>query len=603
MDFHRTWRRLLLAAIAMGAHSAWSEDDGDPKQGGVHQLVAASSADEALWAEQRLDMAAGDMALQDMEENPHRGIDAAIWFGKVLSLDQALDLPGQENANSEDSIADRSIYFCGKAMEASDAKAYLLTRSTSEQEAFKQAERVLAQEKSQGAEYAANLAEMARNYDRNKNGYLDAIVVDYELLDLFSGMTFKDDINQEFSRAQERYADQLAQEQERRDALAEERLARHDAGLYFEAMKPTGDLLPIPSASDQAMALSTITAHYGVVDGMSVARQRSIARRLAADADLKHASPAGVYAMLQLSERLAQASEEYATLLSDIAMEAGQFAGINADHKARAALTAMGKPAAKAALKLLLDNYDDTANSTLGLVYIGQLGHWKEGMQMVSIGSDQHLKAAVRQEWQQPTTTAQLIAMGDTWYAIGQKAALANRGGLWARAEMWYQRVEFRVTGKELQHVTANLQTIDAASPEAVEDWSAITPAEFSRLRGQSLLLDAHVGQLDTGIALKADQSVRVVVAPLDCWHWTNPVGQATTVEACSGYDVKVLQPVHGQGDVERQGVLTMGLDNGDHVTFGLVTGPGELWLYAENPESLVGSGTARIIILPDPDG
>jgi len=104
-------------------------------------------------------------------------------------------------------------------------------------------------------------------------------------------------------------------------------------------------------------------------------------------------------------------------------------------------------------------------------------------------------------------------------------------------------------------------------------------------------------------MALKAGQSVRVVVAPLDCWHWLNPVGQSTAVEACCGYDVKVLQPVHGRGDVERQGVLTMGLDGGDHVTFGLVTGPGELWLYAENPATLLGSGTARVIVRPDPDG
>jgi hypothetical protein len=592
------WRAVLPIVLGMSTVLGWGEDGADPQQGGLAVTRVPSQLSQSLYAEKDRDYAVGVSALQDMKENPHRGIDAAIAFGKVLAIDYS-SLPV---AGMPDYPTDWYIYFCRKAMQASDAKTYLLTKSTSDQEAFLLAEKVLTRETGQDVDGGVALAGTARSDEKNKIG-LEAIVVDTDLMNMFSGTSFAEEASQDLGRAQDRYAAQLAQEQEDRQAKGEDRFSQHQTRFNRDAMHPTGDLIPIPPAQEQAVALQAITAQYGVRDDLPVACQRVIARQLAADADLKRMSPAGVYSMLQLSERLAQASEEYETLLSDIETEGGMFAAVHVAKKATGALRAMDKLTAKAVLKLIQDPSSGEANTTVGLFYVCQLHLCDLGMDMLASGSDQHLSAAVKQEWQAPTTIAEQIAMGDTWYGIGQKAAPANRGGIWARAERWYQRAEMRTAGKSLQHVTSNLQAIDKAYQESLEDWSAITLEEYGRLQGQSFLLDAHLGQLDTGLSLKAGQSMRIVVAPRDCWTWKDPSGLVTTAEACTGYEVKVSQPDHGQGGLERQGVLTMGLNDGAPVTFGLVTGPGELWLYAENPGKLLGSGTVRVIIFPDPNG
>ena len=89
MTARRTRRNALLAVIAMSAISGWSEDSQDPLPRGWTRGVAVSPEVQALYEVRDRDLAAGTIAMQDMEENPHRGIDAAILFGTVLSVEDA----------------------------------------------------------------------------------------------------------------------------------------------------------------------------------------------------------------------------------------------------------------------------------------------------------------------------------------------------------------------------------------------------------------------------------------------------------------------------------------------------------------------------------
>jgi hypothetical protein len=126
-----------------------------------------------------------------------------------------------------------------------------------------------------------------------------------------------------------------------------------------------------------------------------------------------------------------------------------------------------------------------------------------------------------------------------------------------------------------------------------IKDWNKITEREWERLPGTIMKIDGTKVEINTRVALREGQAVRVVPHPTDKWtlymNYSDAV-EATWQGSCKdGWDESVK---FNFGEV----TLSMS-QNGGMVKMGEVSGPGSIFI--RRASNYVSKGSIRLKFIP----
>ncbi len=90
---------------------------------------------------------------------------------------------------------------------------------------------------------------------------------------------------------------------------------------------------------------------------------------------------------------------------------------------------------------------DPAANLLVGRWYCFDKGNWDRGLPFLAKGSDAQLSQAASKELTPPADPEAMVALGDIWWGMAEKAPEDQKKTLYARAGHWYGKTEGKLTG------------------------------------------------------------------------------------------------------------------------------------------------------------
>jgi len=131
---------------------------------------------------------------------------------------------------------------------------------------------------------------------------------------------------------------------------------------------------------------------------------------------------------------------ESAVSLSKKAKDVPLATSAEARNKEIAAFRERSEAAKKARAELAKNPEDPAANLILGSYECFVCSRWPEGLACLAKGSDPALKALALKEQAAGTDASELLAVGDGWWDLAEKASGAVRASQFGRAVFWYQK-------------------------------------------------------------------------------------------------------------------------------------------------------------------
>jgi hypothetical protein len=591
-------RSLALAVVALLAAPSVLVMGGDADK----QPVTAASSDQARQEAEAM-VADASKAMREADADPHRAVDAALGFSHALKAYQDL---GDVDAVCE---MQANIYWCKKRMNLDNLQEYVAKKGTVAQADLTRlvevADRQVPVEEAQ-AYYQRALKYQSAHPDK----HFEIAVRFFEVRERFPGTEWSKQAETASAKEQSAFLAQMAEErkkeqaehQKETDLLKQEREGLRTSRFMRPASAATGTTA-LPDKGTQDKALATLKKLYkDDYLKRKDAQKRRFAKKLF-DEGAKSKDDAGIYyEMLDESVRLATESEDYEQLLTSIEKMGETFTGFDATGYKRTVLGRIkSKATAGAILKLMDDAKDKAANTTAGKFFCLNIGHWEEGLPMLTLGGDADLAKVAEMELGPPKNAQEQMATGDAWYEIGKKAP-SDKTGMWSRAQFWYVKAQPDLTGVNKARVEKTLDEIDKVLPPIIADYNNITPKQWDKIKGQTMVVEARLDRGDTGISLTPGKKYRVVAHPTDKWT-VAPWGEKMTCDF-RGVDPRSQMVFFGGGggsNGARMGALVCTIGNGPPILPGVIEGSGHLWIMAStnNWGSTGGStGTIRVKIM-----
>jgi hypothetical protein len=621
----------LLALLALPAALGAADDPSPPAGADAPAATpAAAPADEAaLRKDAETCAAAGRAAMRDSDADPHRGVDAAIAFSHALQ--------DYEKLSDSDAVCEMQadIFWCKKRMNLENLQEYVAHKGKDAAADFSNAQAVMA--RTVPASEAASYLDRADKYRlaHADNHFQNAIFYS-EIVDRFPDSDQAKQAGKLFDHEQSAYLVQVSQDRAKEQQQLTSALEQVRKNRFQEPpVVAVGSQSALPDKDAIATAEATVNKAYhdDMVHAKKEGQKRTLARRLATEAEQSKDDAAAYYVMINESQRLASEAEDYETILADIEHLGAAFSGYDAGAAKKAAMKKLAsRPTASAILKLLDDPTDKSANLVVGKFYCYNLGRWPDGLQMLSLGSDAAIHDVAEMELGEPKSAEEIKHTGDSWYQVGKKSSgQADKIGAWTRAEHWYLRAMPQLSGVNKTMTQTRLDEMDNVLPATVSDWDNITPKQWEHLKGSMLVIEARKDRSDTEIELADGQTVRIVACPTDTWKWNNggddfdcyangnwpntrPRHYYSSTGSGDGSGTSGGGSSQGQGMSSgmemgwqsgkfQQGQLTCKVNNtGEELALGLVHGPGHLFMQPHNTWGMVGSGQIRVKIMPVAD-
>ena len=564
---------LLLAVCCLGGmpESARAAD--------AAAAPASTPADQsALHAQAEKAADAGRKALQlyrkDQTANPNAVVDAALAFADAHKLYQQV--------HDDDAVAEMqaNIFWCKKQMNLDAVNQYLAREGKTG--AMAQVDAV-ADRKIETSEAQAYF-DRAKKYATDHKDDLNGISIRYyEVAERFLGTQISLDAQKLSLDAQSRYAKWL----QSGGALRETRFSK-------ATQVKAGSKVAIPDERTVKATITDLKKIYAKDYARKTESQkRHFAAKLVEEAEKSRSDATSYYCTLIEAVRLAQESEDYERLLDTIDVMSGAFEGFSASEQKKFWLKKLtGKPTA-AAIVTLLDNPDDAgANTAAGKFFAFQLKRWDQGLPMLSNGNDADLKAVAEQELANPQDDSQRVQVADSWFALTKKGgSTADKNAFLARSQHWYQLAR-GLNGVAKTRVAQRLDEIDRALPLDMDniDWASLTPSQWSKLKGQEVLVQVRVDRMGPVASLKPGQQMRVVPNPADSWTCQSWNGLVTTtwsgIDEIRQRDSTILLATSFSVPYSsfRFGELLVAVDKAAPQSCGVINGPGPVWIMPNRP-------------------
>lgn len=370
------------------------------------------------------------------------------------------------------------------------------------------------------------------------------------------------------------------------------------------APAPVGAGKPLPLEADlkrgQAELKKTLATLWSK---RAPADRRKLIERLLAEADRRAEDPAVVVAALQEALRQAEEIDGYEAVLAAVE-RLSVYSGMDPQALVLASVRKMrGGTVTQAVIALVNNPQDKAANEVVGRYFAVNLGSWEDALPFWIHGADQELRSAAVADFLEPSTTQGMLEVGDAWFAIGKKRNERDlRIACFQRAQVWYEKVAPELSGEAAQRVSQRLAEIVKVVPLVMDrlNWSALTEAQWERLKGTEVTVELRVDRTQTGVVLKAGEQVRVVPHPKDRWTFRTTWTGEQTVGFRGLLDPGEGDGADGSAGRLRFGAFSMGLGNGNGQVPGLISGPGSLWFEPHRPGGVQSaSGAIRVKIVP----
>jgi WD40 repeat protein/predicted Ser/Thr protein kinase len=143
----------------------------------------------------------------------------------------------------------------------------------------------------------------------------------------------------------------------------------------------------------------------------------------------------------------------------------------NTGQRARATARAMEVEALRqehkeveaARTRLRTDPASGQANLTVGKFLAITQGDWVEALPLLAKSGDPRWQAAAEQDLARPSDAAGLLAVGDTWWKLGQAEQGRTRARLYWRACVWYERALLELEGAARREPEARIARVRGA--------------------------------------------------------------------------------------------------------------------------------------------
>lgn len=296
------------------------------------------------------------------------------------------------------------------------------------------------------------------------------------------------------------------------------------------------------------------------------------------------------YALLSEARELAILAKNVLAVLEVCEQVAAGYTGDSADELKRAALGRItGVTVVPHLLKLLDAPEDGPANTMVGRWYANDVQQWERALPLLAKGSDQSLAKAASAELALTSTpkAADQSAVADQWYDLG-KRTITLKQSFWRHALGLYEQAKSRLSGLSVTIIEKRIVEIEAYLPLGPDiDFNSLSAGQWEKLKGKIITVDAGKGINVTSVTLSEGQKIRVVPHPTETWKIDDRGDILTTT---------------WKGGMSRRraaGSLQCRVGDGIEQTPGIITGSGQLSLFALANRRTVVSGTIRVKILP----
>jgi hypothetical protein len=538
------------------------------------------------------------------QSNPEPLVAAALAFAEAHRL--------YELAGDSEAVCDMqaNLFWCKKQMNLDAVQAYLKEKGAGATDGLAKVDKI-AERKIDVSEADTYLARAEQFAASHQDDPLAVSIRWFEVAERFVGTPAAIKAQKASLAAQEAW--QKA-ERDKAEAARATRFTKPPAVA-------SGQQVPLPDPATHKTALAELKKLWSkdYKKASAAPDKRRLARKLAETAATNKNDSVTYFVMLSESLRLAGETEEYELILDGCTALGAAFTGYDIPTEQRAVLAKMkGKPAA-AAIITLLDKPDEPGpNATVGKFFCLDLERWATGLPMLARGDDAEFKKAAELELSNPASPTEQATTGDAWFALAKKASkTSDKNALFSRSLWWYQKALPTIEGIGKERITKRLEELDKALPFDADNanWDNLTPGQWKKIKGQVINVEAKKDRTETGIILKAGESIRVVPHPTETW----------TIEA--SYQGLVTCTWKGQSERTRAngrtviywdydlrntdlpyGSMLVWMDNENDKGRppGVITGPGQVFLSVNRSGGLFSHGTqkgmipVKILVLKD---
>jgi hypothetical protein len=475
----------------------------------------ASSVETAAPTREGAEAAAAEglKALKDADDDPHRGVDAAIAFSHALAIYKEL---GDTDAICE---MQANIFWCKKRMNASDLMEYVAHKGDAAVKDYAVVKQVVETEVP--VSEADDYLDRARRWQAaNPDKHFEIAIRFSEIVERFADTEAGKSAAQVFTKEQALYLAQVAQERKQEHEQLQQELEQVRRNRFMRPV-PVADAKAnaVPDKALVEKAVTTLKDTYKddyAAHGMS--GKRALSHKLFGDADKNRDDAALYFAILDESARLALESEDYEQMLLAVEKQGESFSGVDVKARERELLTRIkGRSIGDAILALLTDPKDRRANQIAGKFWCFNSQRWDLGLPMLSLGDDADLHKVAEMELANPANAGDQRSTGDAWYDTGKKTSGADRNAEWQRAQHWYELAAPGLNGVNKQIVLKRMDEIDTALPLSDNvDWGSLSVRQWDKVHGQLLQIESKVDRSNGGVQLSPQHRVRVVPHPDD---------------------------------------------------------------------------------------
>lgn len=544
----------------------------------------------------------GRVAMLRYRQSGNRDNQALLDAAKAYT--EAHRLFVQVNDSEAVCEAQANLFWCKKQMNLEAVQGWLQQKGEPERQVAAKVDAV-AERKVEASEVQAYF-DRAERFARDHTGTKDLLQVSirwFEVAERFAGSAPAVQAQRLSLAAQEAW---LKSVQSAQQAARETRF-----------MKPrvvvSGTQVAIPAAADIKAAVAEMRKTYAKAYARTTPPdKRRLARRLLEDAGKNKADAATYYGMLSETVRLAQEGDDVVVVLDAAEIIGDAFAGYDVAAEKKAALARMpNRGIASAVLTLIDEPRNANANSTAGRFFCCDLRRWDQGLPMLANGNDSDLAKASDRELDKPGDVPEFVATGDAWYTVGKRPGRSEeRNAFLARAMHWYNQAIASLDGVAKMRIEQRLGEIDKTLPLDLDsiDWDALTPTQWDKLKGATVVVQARLDRTDPSFTLKPGDRYRLAPHPADTWRFST--GGARDVVA--GWRGAPDHDAHGRGwrgywsgDLVRSDLapasLLVWLDKAlPEIAPPTIQGPGRLFLCPNKPVGVgLATGQIRIKLIP----
>ncbi len=286
----------------------------------------AGSTGEDLRKQASDTAAIGLTAMKAADGDPHQAVDAAIAFSHALAI--------YDKLGDTDMICEMQadIFWCKKRMNLDNLQEYVAKKGATAQREFGVAQQVM--DKAVPVGEAGDYLDRARHFrEANPDDHFQNAIRFSEVIERFPDTDQAHQASVMFATEQSAYLTEVEKERTSEQAQLQQALSQAHATRFMQPPQPiSATPVALPSKAELESALSAIHSLYkdAYARARLEAQKRSLARKLAKEAENSKDNPAAYHEMLHEAIRLAGEAEDYQTLLDACDHLAAAFLGSDA---------------------------------------------------------------------------------------------------------------------------------------------------------------------------------------------------------------------------------------------------------------------------------